>query len=68
MVIVKGPPVVGEENYGNGRGQQVKTLCGRTNHTLDYIGLARSSVGIKQRQVDKYQKNTAKSKGRRQKM
>ena len=31
--------VVGEENYGNGRGQQVKTLCDRTNHTLDYIGL-----------------------------
>ena len=31
--------VVGEENYGNGRGQQVKTLCDRTNHTLDHIGL-----------------------------
>ena len=37
--LVTGPPVVGEENYGSGRGQQVKTLCGRTNHTLDYIGL-----------------------------
>lgn len=26
-------------NYGNGWGQQVQTLYGRTNYTLDYIGL-----------------------------